>query len=325
MREKVLIIQSAFIGDAILASSMLETVHRENPEAEIHLLVRKGNEALYASHPFLAKLWVWDKSHKYKSLFNLLSAIRKERFHYVFCAQRFGTMGLFTVLCGAKIKVGFKKNPWSFLFTKRIAHHFAPNWHEIDRNNGLLEPWLGKIKPALPRLYPSEKDRATSAQYKGKPYLCLFPSSVWATKQLPAEKWLELIELNPSYRIYLMGSPADKALCDSILKASKHPDIQNLCGKLKLLESAALMEGAKMNFVNDSAPLHLATATNSPVRAFYCSTIPEFGFGPLSEDSAVIETKEKLSCRPCGLHGKKACPLGHFRCAFTIDLKNLAL
>jgi heptosyltransferase-2 len=53
--------------------------------------------------------------------------------------------------------------------------------------------------------------------------------------------------------------------------------------------------------------------------AIYCSTIPAFGFGPLSTNSFIVETKEQLACRPCGLHGKKQCPLGHFNCAQSIE------
>jgi len=57
---------------------------------------------------------------------------------------------------------------------------------------------------------------------------------------------------------------------------------------------------------------------NAPVTAFYCSTVPWFGFGPLSEKSIIAETSEKLDCRPCGLHGYRQCPKGHFKCATTI-------
>jgi heptosyltransferase-2 len=74
------------------------------------------------------------------------------------------------------------------------------------------------------------------------------------------------------------------------------------------------MRDAAMNFVNDSAPMHFASAMNAPTTAFFCSTIPEFGFGPLSEKARIVETEEQLECRPCGLHGKKSCPLGHFKC-----------
>jgi heptosyltransferase-2 len=78
-----------------------------------------------------------------------------------------------------------------------------------------------------------------------------------------------------------------------------------------------------MNYVNDSAPMHFASAVNAPVTAIYCSTIPAFGYGPLSDNSNIVETHEQLSCRPCGLHGYKACPQGHFKCAFGITNEQL--
>jgi heptosyltransferase-2 len=88
-----------------------------------------------------------------------------------------------------------------------------------------------------------------------------------------------------------------------------------MAGKLSLLESAAIMAGARMNFVNDSAPMHLASAVNAPVTAVFCSTVPAFGFGPLSDNAFIAETTIPLDCRPCGLHGYTVCPKGHFKCA----------
>ena len=96
-----------------------------------------------------------------------------------------------------------------------------------------------------------------------------------------------------------------------------------LAGNLNFLQSAALMQTAVMNYVNDSAPLHFASAMNAPVTAIFCSTIPGFGFGPLSAKNFIVETKMPLSCKPCTLHGRKSCPLGHYNCAFTIDKQQL--
>ena len=106
-------------------------------------------------------------------------------------------------------------------------------------------------------------------------------------------------------------------MCERIVKASGRGEI--LAGKLSLLATAALMERAMMNYVNDSAPLHITSAMNAPATAVFCSTVPAFGFGPLRENGRIVETSEKLDCRPCGLHGYKACPKGHFKCALSID------
>ena len=78
-----------------------------------------------------------------------------------------------------------------------------------------------------------------------------------------------------------------------------------------------------MNYVNDSAPMHLCSAMNAPCSAVFCSTVPKFGFGPLSEKSFIIQTTEELECRPCGIHGFKECPIKTFECANSIDISLL--
>ena len=141
---------------------------------------------------------------------------------------------------------------------------------------------------------------------------------------MPAKNWIDLINAVPkNYSIYLMGAPNEATLCAEILSGSSRGDVFNIAGQLNLLEAAALIKGARLNYVNDSAPMHLASATNAPVAAIYCSTIPAFGYGPLSDTQFVVETLEHLPCKPCGLHGKKLCPLGHFNCGHTITTAQL--
>lgn len=322
--KKILIIQSAFIGDAILISSLIETVRKRQPECQIHLLLRKGNESLYQGNPYLRKVWIWDKKRKYASLLSLIKAIRKERFDWLFCAQRFGSMGMLSTLSRAKNVVGFDKNPWSRFFTHKIAHKIGDYTHEIERNTELLKPFLGEdIRAERPKLCLLPGHYNAVSSYRTRNYLCLFPSSVWFTKQLPEHKWVELIEKYPKHDIYLMGGPGDNELALRIKEKAKHHGVHSLCGKLSLMESAALMQDADMCFVNDSGPLHLASATNSKVTAFFCSTLPSFGFGPLSDEQQILEHEGELDCRPCGLHGKKTCPKGHFKCGEDIDLNKI--
>ncbi len=320
MAGAVLVIQTAFLGDAVLASAVLESLHATAPERPIDLLVRKGNEGLYADHPFLRNLLVWNKKDgKYKTLRALRNQIKAQRYEAVLNLHRFASSGYLTAFSGAKIKAGYRKNPLSFLFTHRFEHPIGDGTHEIERNHQLLSA-LGTFSLEGPRLYPRFKDRKQVEPYGGLPYFCLAPTSVWFTKQYPAERWVALIDKLPSNRsVYLLGGPGDKETCEQIRLASAHPKVKNLAGELGLLASAALMEGAQMNYVNDSGPLHFCSAMKAPVTAVFCSTVPRFGFGPWGEKGVVIETKENLDCRPCGLHGHRACPKGHFRCATTID------
>jgi lipopolysaccharide heptosyltransferase II len=320
-----LIIQTSFIGDVILATSVAEKLHQKFPNEKIDFLLRKGNESLLENHPFINEVLIWNKKeNKLSNLFKVISKVRRNKYDYVINLHRFASSGLITALSGAKDKRGYDKNPLSFLFTKKVKHEIGNGKHETERYQDLIKD-ITDNQTARPRLYPS-----TSNFKPGVPsgstlnFVTISPASVWFTKQLPKEKWIELINsLDTSTTIYLLGSPLDVALGEEIKAASSHPGIINLAGKLSLLESAALMQKAQTNYVNDSAPLHIASAMNAPVTAVFCSTSPAFGFGPLSDDSRIVETKVKLECKPCGLHGYKACPFGHFKCALTIDVKDL--
>lgn len=92
--KKILIIQTAFIGDAILASSMVEKMHHHFANASITILVRKGNEAVYSKHPFLKETLVWNKQQqKFKNLFKLLFTIRKNKYDCVINCHRYASFG----------------------------------------------------------------------------------------------------------------------------------------------------------------------------------------------------------------------------------------
>ena len=195
--------------------------------------------------------------------------------------------------------------------------------HEVERNNELIEHFTDAAF-TKPRLYPSERNFNDIKSYTREPFVCITPASVWFTKQYPVEKWIELINNLPAqYHIFLLGGKDDTLICERIKEQSSNKKIEVLAGKLNFLSSAALMKSAAMNYTNDSAPLHFASAVDAPVTAIFCSTVPAFGFYPLSDISYVVETKEALTCKPCTLHGRKVCPLVHFKCAYTIETSQL--
>jgi ADP-heptose:LPS heptosyltransferase len=227
---------------------------------------------------------------------------------------------LITALSRAKQTVGFKKNPLSFTFSSAMEHDIRKGLHEIERNHQLIKSWT-QPEPELPKLYPSKQDFDTIQPFLKSEFICIAPTSVWFTKQFPMHKWVEFIRTLPAGMVvYLLGAPSDREACDQITQQCDSVRLINLAGRLTLMESAALMLHSKLCLVNDSAPMHLASSVNAPTVAVFCSTIPSFGFGPLSQSSMVMETPEELKCRPCGLHGKKHCPEGHFKCAETIHL-----
>lgn len=326
--KNILIIQTAFIGDVILALPIADALKERYPQAHIHFLVCEGRQNLLLNHPAISSIWVWEKKkRKWKNWFRLLKALRQVSFDLVINLQRHFATGLLCFNLFAQEIRGFSQNPFSFLYRFKLPYHFAGKkdaneLHEVERNLSLLKG-IASTKKRPPRLFPSSDDyKRISSFCAFSPFIIVAPASVWYTKQLPIEQWEEFLAQTPlHFHIFLIGGKEDLPLGRKLQKA--RPAITNLMGELSLLQSAALIEKAERVFANDSAPLHLASAMQTPATAIFTSTTPKFGFAPLSPGSVIVETQEELRCRPCGKHGKRKCPQSHFRCARSITSQQL--
>jgi heptosyltransferase-2 len=83
----------------------------------------------------------------------------------------------------------------------------------------------------------------------------------------------------------------------------------------------ALLARADLVITGDSGPMHLATALDVPVLAIFGSSVAGFGFTPVGR-SRVVEV-EGLACRPCGVHGRDRCWLGHWRCLQSLSPRRI--
>ncbi len=186
--KNILVIQTAFIGDAILASCLLEKLHSEFPESELSILVRKGNESIYQAHPYLKQILIWNKQkNKFRNLMALLRQIRKTKFDCVINCHRYSSSGFLTAFAKAKHTAGFKQNPFSFLFNTTVKHRFETTLHEINRYHELIQDFTSS-KIYSPKLYPSQIVYKAIQNYLDKAFICIAPASVWYTKQLPKRK-----------------------------------------------------------------------------------------------------------------------------------------
>ncbi|RYG43091.1 MAG: glycosyltransferase family 9 protein, partial [Chitinophagaceae bacterium] len=259
--QKILIIQTAFIGDVVLATSLVEKMHVRFPGVIIDVMVRKGNEKLLLNNPAIHEVLIWNKkAGKWKSLMQMVKQMRSKGYDKVINLQRFFSTGLMTVLSGSKETRGYEKNPLSAGFSKKFPHIIDPRnpHHETVRINELVKDFTDD-EVFRPRLYPSDADEQFVTTFINEPFVTITPSSVWFTKQYPLEKWADLIQQLPSHlRVFILGGKdnAEEAL-ELTAKVTRR-NVEVLAGKLSFLQSAALMKHAVMNYVNDSAPLHFA-------------------------------------------------------------------
>lgn len=324
--RKVLLIQTAFLGDVIMATSLLESMHKYVDNVQIDVLVKKGCESVLSHHPFVRKVFIWRKDkQKYRFLFGLSKQIRDEKYDLIVNLQRHFSTACLCVFSRAKRMIGYNTSWLSIFFSNRFRYP-KTGMHEIEKNFQLVKALFPQDAiPLLPKVYPSSEDEKTarelSKQYET--FITVSVGSAWYTKCLPEDKWIDfLAKTPPNTGIFFLGGKNEYEksayIIEKIRQTRPFLFMTNLCGYLSFLPSAALMRLANMNYALDSAPTHIASAVNAPITTIYCSTSPIFGFTPLSEQSRILLSKEKLSCHPCTNHGRKKCPRKHFLCAKTV-------
>ena len=152
--ERILIIQTAFLGDVILATPVISELKRIYPNAQIDFLVKKGNESLLSNSPHLNSVLLFDKSKgKWKTMMRLILQFRRHKYDLVINLHRFGSSGILAGLSKGKKRYGFKKNPFSFLNTKKFDHTIGDGTHEVERNLSIIEEF-GASKLVKPELFP---------------------------------------------------------------------------------------------------------------------------------------------------------------------------
>ncbi|MCI0532121.1 MAG: lipopolysaccharide heptosyltransferase II [candidate division Zixibacteria bacterium] len=322
--KKILVIQTAFPGDLILTTPLLTAVKNYYPESSLAVLVTPQTQELLGNNPHLNQVIVYDKKRGGAGEF--LSVVRKlkaEKFDLALTPHRSFRSALLAHLSCPK-RVGFDTSAGSFLFTNIIK--YQNDKHEIERNLSLLNFTGLNPEAGRPEIYPAPED-FTRTEVWLKRYgmsfdneiVCIAPGSIWATKRWLPEGFAQVADwlaMTGRHKVVLIGSTSDAELAEEIsTRSSSRP--ANACGKLSWLESAALISKSKAVLSNDSAPMHLAVAMKTPVVAIFGSTVPEFGFYPFGKRNQIVQ--KELYCRPCGIHGKKRCPEGHFRCMSEIS------
>lgn len=338
MSGPILIIQTAFAGDLILTTPLIEDAARMYPDAAIDVLCIPSTAVLLSGHPAVRRCIVYDKRNRDPKLPVLMRALARARYTLCLCPHRSFRSAVLARATRAPRRIAFDRSAAPWLFTETVP--YVASRHEVDRNRSLLTGGRAPV-PELrpPRLFPAAQDRDTvtalcQRHAPGGAYICVAPGSVWATKRWTEEGFARLVRHFASTRtVFLVGGAEDRELCTRIAtragaeepalmspdEAPVHsPRIVNVAGELGFLAAAALIEGADVLVSNDSAPVHLASATGTPVVEIYGATVPAYGFSPYGVAHRIVQ-REDLDCRPCAIHGGAECPIHTFACMLGLE------
>lgn len=333
IQQKILVIQTAFIGDVILTLPLIQVLRNEL-NAIVDILCVPVTSSLLKNNPYINDIIIYDKKGKdkgYRKLKRIINRIKFLRYDAVISPHRFLRSSYISYKSQVEKRISFDKSSFKFLYTDLVKYDMKK--HEILRNLSLLKP-LGIEKNEIikPELFPDDEDKHTVELLlkilkidTNKKFITVAPGSEWMTKRYPEYKYMNLLKYlsGKDIQVVLIGSKKDNELCSFIVDNCENINVRNAAGKLTLLQSAEMIGKSDLLITNDSAPLHLANAMNTRVFAIFGATVPEFGFYPIGENDLIFETKG-LDCRPCGIHGGNKCPVKTFDCMKNISESAIA-
>ena len=318
--SSVVIIQTAFIGDVILATPLMEAARVSRPVDTIIAVVRSGCENLLENNPFVDEVIVWDKRGSDSGIAGILrlgKRLRERTVDTALIPHRSLRTALALRFSGTRTRIGFAKGGGSLLHTIRVP--YRQGIHEVERNLMLAGAAGWEAKGFKPSVFPDDRDRTVVDDIVGNlgSYCVLAPGSVWKTKRWPVESYIKVgaAFTERGMKVVISGGASDKEVCCKL--ADGLPGSVDTCGILTLRQSAELYRRAVFILTGDTAPQHLAAAMDTWVFSLFGPTVREFGFWPYTDRGMVIE--ENVDCRPCGIHGHQECPERTHRCMKSIS------
>ena len=324
MTARILVVQTAFLGDVVLTTPLLRELKVAHPAAALTVATTPLGRSVLEGHPHLDAIVTFDKKGKdrgVRGLARIASALRSGRFDLAIAAQRSFRTGLLLRASGAPIRIGFAGAAGRWAYTATVA--WDASRHAVHRYLALAgkaggDPERADPRPALAVADAAREQVRSMLREAGigddDRILALAPGSVWGTKRWTPEGFAAVaVRARDLGRVpVLVGSPDEAPLCREVARLAGG-DVCVLAGSISVPQLVALLARADALVSNDSGPGHVASAVGTPVVAVFGPTVPAFGYTPWGEANRIVERGD-LSCRPCDSHGPQVCPLGHHRC-----------
>ncbi|MBI3189025.1 MAG: lipopolysaccharide heptosyltransferase II, partial [Ignavibacteriales bacterium] len=299
--QRVVVIQTAFLGDVVLTLPLIQKLKQEHPDCLIDVVVIPRCTEILKNHPDIHEVIVYDKRKQESGISGFLNKakeLREKKYDWALVPHRSVRSAALARLANIPRRVGFSNSAGRWMFTDVVL--YKQEQHEVVRNLQLLKSLgIQTEEKLLPRLYPSEHDHQTVTKYleehslNGERIVAIAPGTVWNTKRWLTERFAELSSniIAKGFSVVLIGGKEDETLAHEIMSTVGLKQISSSVGKMSILQSAELIRMCSVLVTNDSAPMHLAVAMRTPVVAIFGATVPEFGFAPIGERDVVLGAK----------------------------------
>ena len=316
---KILVMKFRNIGDVLLSTPLASNLKNIYPDSIIDFVLNKGCEDMVSNNPDINNIIIYDRPRiKQLSIFSQLkeeikftSNIRRNSYDMVINLTEGDRGAQLAFLSGAKVKLGFPVRKG--LFSKvKIFDKLGDDkkWqHTVEKDLQFIN-LLGKevINKKVKIYWSSQIEQEIDeilADNKIGQFVHIHPVSRWMFKCWEdgrMAKVIDYLQQDKGVKVVITGAPVKKELdrIDKILASCKTKPI-NLTGKLTLKHLACLSSKAELFFGVDTAPMHMAAATNTPVVTLFGASYPII-WGPWNNNSDKQLFQDKDGIQTNDLH-----------------------
>jgi heptosyltransferase II len=330
MFKKIIVRMPNWIGDLVMATPVLSDLRRQFPDAEITAMSLSPNSDLLKLDASIDELFSFSRPEN--------DFLRREHQRNVIEKLRNGKYDLGILLTNSfssawwfwqgrvNRRLGYAGNWRTLLLTDRMEPP-EQKVHQVEFYKILLQPLGIPISETAPRLYVTEKEISESRELlfqrgyvAGKPLYGINPGAAYGrAKCWPPERFralaLRLLQDQDAYVVFFGDGEAASLVKEICLGLPEQ--VINLAGMTSLRELVCLIKDCDVLVTNDSGPMHIGVAMNTPIVALFGST-DDVATGPWSQKGAVIN--KHVSCSPCF---KRTCPID-FPCMNLIEVEEVA-
>ena len=322
----ILVILMGSLGDVARGICLVSHIKNHLPDSRVSWLIEARRIDMVRFHPQLDNIIVFDRSKGAAGIWDLYRTLRREHFDIALDLQRIFKSGFFSLLSGARRRIGFHRRnakELNWLFNNEHTPYYRENRSKLAHYLKFTE-YLSLPDPASLEFGFNDLDVKQTAppavvKIQNK-FIAVVMGSSWESKDWHFEGYCNLVEhilksLNRS--AVLLGGNSQKPLAAKLIKKINSQRIIDLTGN-SLLEMTAVLKTAAAAVGPDSGPGHLAAAVGTPYVTLFGPT-PADRHAPYECEHLIVQSD--LNCIPCY---KKQCPDRHKQCMQNISVDDVA-
>jgi lipopolysaccharide heptosyltransferase II len=314
----VLIIRPGGIGDAVLLIPIIALLRKKYPHAAIEVLAEKRNSGVFALSPDVSSVFHYDAPAEF------LATMRRTYDVVIDSEQWHRLSAIVARLTRAPMTIGFATNERKKMFTHPVP--YSHDEYEMHSFLNLLTPIIGTITRDIDMPFLTiPPDMAGNVKPLLKPVagnkmVALFPGGSIQERQWGSGHFHQTAKLlsDQGYSIVVVGGNDDVRAGKEIVSGLSNA--LNLCGKLSLPETAAVLNESALLISGDSGIMHVGYGLGIKIVALF-GPGRELKWAPRSSRVAVIN--KNLSCSPCTTFGyTPKCPI-NTECMKSISVEEV--